>query len=74
MRGGERREERGERREERGERGASMSLHFYSFDFDTPGVCGLVEGLLHDVADGFAFGQNLGQVLRAQYVAEGGGS
>jgi hypothetical protein len=51
-----------------------MSLHFYSFDFDTPGVCGLVEGLLHDVADSFSFGQNLGQVLRAQYVAEGGGS
>ena len=43
-------------------------LHFNSLDFDPPRVRGLVQGLLHDVADGLAFGQDFGQMFCAQHV------
>ena len=36
--------------------------------FYTPGICGLVERILHDLGDGLPLRQDLGQVLRAQHV------
>ena len=49
------------------------NLHFNPLSLDSPRVCGLVQGLLHDVADGLALGQDLGQVFRTEHVSEGGG-
>jgi hypothetical protein len=51
-----------------------LHLHFHSFDLDSPGVCCLVEAALHDVRDGLALGEDLGQVLGAEHVAKGGRS
>ena len=44
--------------------------HFNPLDLDAPRVGGLVEGLLHDVADGLPLREDLGQVLRAQHVPQ----
>ncbi len=46
--------------------------HLDSLYFDAPRIRGLVERLLHDVADGLALREDLRQVLRAQHVAKGG--
>ena len=45
-----------------------MHLHFNSFYFDSPRVRCLIQSLLHDVADGLTFRQDLGQMFRAQNV------
>ncbi len=47
--------------------------HLHPLDLDSPGVGGLVQAGLHDVRDGLALRQDLGQVLGAQHVAQGGG-
>lgn len=44
--------------------------HFDSLYFDPPRICGLIEGGLHGVADGLPLGEDLGQVLGAQYVPQ----
>ena len=44
--------------------------HFHALDLDSPGIGGLVEGLLHHVRNGLALAQNLGQVLRSQHIPE----
>ena len=49
---------------------AELYSHLYPLDLDPPGVCGLVERLLHDVADGLALREDLGQVLRPQHVPQ----
>ena len=49
-----------------------LDLHFDSLHFDSPGVRGLVQAGLHVVGDCLSLGQDLGQVSRAQHVAEGG--
>ena len=49
---------------------AQVYSHLDPLDLDAPGVGGLVEGLLHDVADGLPLGEDLGQVLRAQHVPQ----
>ncbi len=46
-----------------------MYSHLHPLDFDTPGVCGLVQSLFHDVADGLALGKDLGQMFGTQDVA-----
>ena len=46
--------------------------HVLNFDplyLDPPGSGGLVEDVLHDVADGLALGEDLGQGLGAKHVA-----
>ena len=47
-----------------------LHSHLHPLDLDPPRVRGLVQRLLHDVADGLALGQDLGQVLGAQHVAQ----
>ena len=47
-----------------------MYSHLDPLDLDPPGVGGLVEGLLHDVADGLALREDLGQVLRTKHVPQ----
>ena len=47
--------------------------HFDSFDLDSPWVGCVVEGRLHDVADGFSLRQDLSQVLGAQHIPESRG-
>ena len=39
---------------------------------DAPWVGGLVERVLHDLTDNLALGEDLGEVLGAQHVPEGG--
>ena len=39
---------------------------------DAPRIRGLVERVLHDLADGLALGEDLGEVLGAQHVPQGG--
>ena len=46
--------------------------HFHSFRLDTPGVSGLIEGVLHHPGDGLPLREDLGQVPGAQYVPQGG--
>lgn len=50
-----------------------MYAHLDPLDLDSPWVGGVVEGALHDVADGLALGEDLGQVLGAEHVPERGG-
>ena len=49
-------------------------MHSYShldpLDLDSPGVGGLVERLLHDVADCLPLREDLGEVLRPQHVPQ----
>ena len=52
---------------------SSQDSHLHPLHLDPPRVGGVVEGALHDVADGLSLGQDLGQVLGAQHVAQGGG-
>ena len=40
---------------------------------DAPEVGGLVERVLHHLGDGLPLGQNLGEVPRAQHIAQRGG-
>ena len=56
--------------DENSESEKSVDLHLHPLDLDSPRVRGLVEGLLHDVADGLALGQDLGQVLGPQHVPQ----
>ena len=46
--------------------------HLDPLGLDAPGIRGLVERVLHDLADGLALGEDLGEVLGAQHVPEGG--
>ena len=48
-------------------------LHFYSFNFYTPRISGLIQARLHDMGNGLTLGENLGQVLGPQHVPQGGG-
>ena len=38
---------------------------------DAPRIRGLVERVLHDLADGLTLGEDLGQVLGAKHVPQG---
>ena len=46
--------------------------HFYPFHLDAPRIRGLIQGLFHDMRDGFPLGEDLRQVLRAQNIPQGG--
>ena len=71
----EKKKERKKEERKKKERNAKKVLvfhsHFHSFDLDSPRVRCLVQGLLHDVTDGFTLAQDLSQVLGAQHVAQG---
>ncbi len=45
-------------------------LHFYSLHLDAPWIGGLVESLLHHVADGLTLRKDFSQVLCAQNVSQ----
>jgi hypothetical protein len=47
-------------------------LHLNPLHFDAPGIGGLVQRLLHDVADCFPFREDLGQMLCSEDVTQGG--
>ena len=47
-----------------------MYSHLDPLDLDSPGVGGVVERGLHDVRDGLALREDLGQVLRPQHVPQ----
>ena len=46
--------------------------HLDPLGLHAPRVGGLVEGALHDLTDGLALGEDLGEVLGAQHIPEGG--
>ena len=46
--------------------------HLDPLGLHAPRVGGLVEGALHDLTDGLSLGEDLGEVLGAQHVPEGG--
>ena len=48
-------------------------LHFHAFDLDAPGIGGVIQWILHDVADRFSLRQNFRQIFGAQYISKGGG-
>ena len=50
-----------------------LDLHLNTFNLDPPRIGGFVQTGLHDVRYGFSLGEDFGQVLGAQDVAQGGG-
>ena len=51
---------------------SAADSHLDPLGLHAPGIRGLVERALHDLADGLALGEDLGEVLGAQHVPEGG--
>ena len=47
--------------------------HFYTLNFDTPGVGGIIQGGLHNVADSLSLRQDFSQVFGAQNISQSRG-
>ena len=47
--------------------------HFYALNFDTPGVGGIIQGGLHNVADSLSLRQDFSQVFGAQNISQSRG-